>query len=432
MKKRIYFLVTILTVSLVFFFISQGQILAKENSKTDYDSQESRGNVELVYPNYPKDKPEITKYRSHYSRTFRNNDGSCTTILTIRPTSYPIKKGGKVEWIDISPDNPIPASVLRILDQQTLPDSWYGNSTEIDNDGYAARYQTRSDSDPTRRYVAGAGAEWAGLNNHLYQRCYVQFTTTTIPTNATISAVQFRIYISSGDPDLYDYTEYSVHEQYDYYEIWPLIKDMYNQPSNYYVGPDNWGYSNNLFYDCGNGATYYNGGGYIWDRANPGYKYANFNSAGISDFQNYFDQGWYAFAVKDSMEKDGSFGYWEAVTISLYLSELTITYTAPGVEELEISKSLPICYLSQNSPNPVSERTIIKYVLPERLQVELKVYDESGREIITLLSKGQTAGHYKVNWDIRDVSKKKLPNGVYFYRLKAGNFTKTKKMVVVR
>lgn len=88
--------------------------------------------------------------------------------------------------------------------------------------------------------------------------------------------------------------------------------------------------------------------------------------------------------------------------------------------------------LSQNSPNPFYSRTLIKYSLPQKSKVELKVYNASGREIATLMNKEQAAGYYKAEWDMSNVSKRKLPNGVYFYQLKAGDFIETKKMVIVR
>ncbi|MCK4447216.1 MAG: T9SS type A sorting domain-containing protein [Candidatus Marinimicrobia bacterium] len=88
--------------------------------------------------------------------------------------------------------------------------------------------------------------------------------------------------------------------------------------------------------------------------------------------------------------------------------------------------------LYQNSPNPVRNRTFIKYSIPEKSKVELKVFDVGGKEVATLLDKEQSGGFYTVNWDIRDISKNKLANGVYFYHLKAGNYEETKKMVIVR
>ncbi|MCK4321321.1 T9SS type A sorting domain-containing protein [candidate division WOR-3 bacterium] len=104
-----------------------------------------------------------------------------------------------------------------------------------------------------------------------------------------------------------------------------------------------------------------------------------------------------------------------------------------GMKQFNQREEKPTVFtLNQNYPNPVYSRTVIKYALPKKSQVELKVYDASGREIITLLNKEQSAGFYKVNWNIRAVSKMKLPNGVYFYRLKAANFIESKKMVILR
>uniref|UniRef100_A0A7C4X970 T9SS type A sorting domain-containing protein n=1 Tax=candidate division WOR-3 bacterium TaxID=2052148 RepID=A0A7C4X970_UNCW3 len=54
------------------------------------------------------------------------------------------------------------------------------------------------------------------------------------------------------------------------------------------------------------------------------------------------------------------------------------------------------------------------------------------RQVATLVNENQNPGYYQVNRNIRSVSEKQLPNGVYFYRLTAGDWTETKKMVIVR
>jgi len=103
-----------------------------------------------------------------------------------------------------------------------------------------------------------------------------------------------------------------------------------------------------------------------------------------------------------------------------------------GIGEANLAQKPKLSNLLHNFPNPIFSQTLIKYALPQESKVSLKVYNTSGREIATLLSKEQLAGNYKVIWDIRDISKNKLPNGIYFYRLRAGSFTEAKKMVVVR
>jgi len=106
----------------------------------------------------------------------------------------------------------------------------------------------------------------------------------------------------------------------------------------------------------------------------------------------------------------------------------------PGIEEdLLFGRSIPIVFsLSQNYPNPFGELTIINYQLPEPVHTAVKIYDLSGRLVRTLVDENQDPGYYKVNWDLRAVSGQHLPNGVYFYRIKAGKFIGTKKMVILR
>jgi len=83
--------------------------------------------------------------------------------------------------------------------------------------------------------------------------------------------------------------------------------------------------------------------------------------------------------------------------------------------------------LEQNYPNPFNPSTTIRYDLPRSSHVTLSVYDVLGRKVATLLNEEKSAGTYTVQWDASSVS-----SGVYFYRLKAGDFVQTKRMMVVR
>ncbi len=83
--------------------------------------------------------------------------------------------------------------------------------------------------------------------------------------------------------------------------------------------------------------------------------------------------------------------------------------------------------LHQNYPNPFNPSTTIRYQLPANGQAALKVFDVLGREVATLINETQQSGSHEVIWDARGVS-----SGVYFYKLKAGNFSETKKMVLTR
>ncbi|MBN8586322.1 MAG: choice-of-anchor J domain-containing protein [Ignavibacteria bacterium] len=83
--------------------------------------------------------------------------------------------------------------------------------------------------------------------------------------------------------------------------------------------------------------------------------------------------------------------------------------------------------LSQNYPNPFNPVTNIKFALPNTGLVKISVFDILGREVETLVNEVMVAGNYTVDFDAS-----KLSSGVYFYRLESGNFTDTKKMLLVK
>ena len=83
--------------------------------------------------------------------------------------------------------------------------------------------------------------------------------------------------------------------------------------------------------------------------------------------------------------------------------------------------------LSQNYPNPFNPATTIKFALPKDVNVTLKIYDLLGREVKTLVNEIKKSGYYEVSFDGSS-----LASGIYFYRLEAGTFVDTKKMVLVK
>jgi len=99
-----------------------------------------------------------------------------------------------------------------------------------------------------------------------------------------------------------------------------------------------------------------------------------------------------------------------------------------GDAEAETNTQLPTKFaLSQNYPNPFNPSTIINYQLPAESRVSLKVYNIFGQEVATLLEGKQDAGYKSVEWSAAN-----LPSGVYFYRLRAGTLTETKKLLLLR
>lgn len=87
--------------------------------------------------------------------------------------------------------------------------------------------------------------------------------------------------------------------------------------------------------------------------------------------------------------------------------------------------------LHQNHPNPFNPSTTILYELPRASQVEIAVFDLLGKRIRTLVQERQQAGQHRLLWDGRDERGADVPSGVYLYRLHAGEFMQTRKMILM-
>lgn len=83
--------------------------------------------------------------------------------------------------------------------------------------------------------------------------------------------------------------------------------------------------------------------------------------------------------------------------------------------------------LSQNYPNPFNPSTTIEYQIPQSSFVTIKVYDALGKEVVTLVNEEKTAGIHEVNFEPKD-----LTSGLYLYKIKAGSFEQTRKMLFLK
>jgi len=102
-------------------------------------------------------------------------------------------------------------------------------------------------------------------------------------------------------------------------------------------------------------------------------------------------------------------------------------YDTPTSADILSGEGKSLTYvLEQNYPNPFNPATSIEFALPESGRVSLKIYDILGREVTTLVDSEKPAGIYKVEFDASS-----LTSGVYFYQIKAGDFTEAKKMVLL-
>jgi hypothetical protein len=90
----------------------------------------------------------------------------------------------------------------------------------------------------------------------------------------------------------------------------------------------------------------------------------------------------------------------------------------------------PLTYsLMQNYPNPFNPSTMIKYSVAEAGQVELRIYNILGQEVITLVNEFKKAGAYEIKFNAAGMN---LSSGVYLYRIKAGSFVQTKKLMLIK
>ena len=97
-------------------------------------------------------------------------------------------------------------------------------------------------------------------------------------------------------------------------------------------------------------------------------------------------------------------------------------------DEVFVDNPAPVDYtLQQNYPNPFNPVTIISYSLPVKSEVELVIYNALGEGVMQLENEEKEAGRYSVKFNATE-----LTSGIYFYRLQAGEFVETKKMVLLR
>ena len=95
--------------------------------------------------------------------------------------------------------------------------------------------------------------------------------------------------------------------------------------------------------------------------------------------------------------------------------------------------SLPTEFgLDQNYPNPFNPTTRLSFALPTNAHVQLTVYNVLGQAVRTLVDEDMAAGTHEVTWNGRNGDGQQVSSGIYFYRINAGNFSATKKMMMLK
>ena len=155
----------------------------------------------------------------------------------------------------------------------------------------------------------------------------------------------------------------------------------------------------------------------------------SFNTNGM--FRNYISGGsnYYDGANSVAIQTDGKIvaAGWDT-DIMLGDAFAVARYTGTATSVINEPYGIPTEFeLSQNYPNPFNPSTIIEYTLPMESHVNIKVYDIIGREIATLVNEEKTPGTYSVNFNAS-----KFASGFYLYRMQAGSFVETKKLILMK
>ena len=163
----------------------------------------------------------------------------------------------------------------------------------------------------------------------------------------------------------------------------------------------------------------------------------NFGVTQLSTNQNFSRTGWwYDYFSGDSINVTNI-----TESISLLPGDFKIYTTTklPTPEEgilLDVELIEPGVVdefeLEQNYPNPFNPNTLIRYSVFKPSQVSLKIFDVLGREVKALVNQEQVNGIYEANWNGDDNLGNKVSTGVYFYRIEAGDYIETKKMMLIK
>jgi flagellar hook assembly protein FlgD len=103
-----------------------------------------------------------------------------------------------------------------------------------------------------------------------------------------------------------------------------------------------------------------------------------------------------------------------------------------GVSTIENKERLVKFTLNQNYPNPFNPSTVISFEISNIQKVSLKVYDNQGRFVRSLLNNTMHVGRHEISWDGRNNQGESVSAGVYYYMLQTASFNQSKKMTLVR
>jgi hypothetical protein len=168
---------------------------------------------------------------------------------------------------------------------------------------------------------------------------------------------------------------------------------------------------------------------FIWNRSSPSVSSYFFERASDSIFINRLIDSSVVDTVKTVRPITNNRFWWRVrAKNQAGLGPASVRRSFDIITDVTEIEHLPTEFrLVQNYPNPFNPTTRIEYAIPKTAHVSLKVFDLLGREVATLVNENLQPGSYETTFDGKDLS-----SGVYLYRLQAGGFVETKKLLLVR
>ncbi len=151
-------------------------------------------------------------------------------------------------------------------------------------------------------------------------------------------------------------------------------------------------------------------------------------SSAMKDIMTYYDAGW-------TLKTDDEDGIWN-INSEVNDGYPVLSYLYPDLPVPVLSSigdPIPVNYsLEANYPNPFNPVTTLQYALPEQVDVRMMIYNIAGHKVQEWSYVNQTAGTYNIVWNSIDMRGNSVPSGVYIYRMVAGEFVESKKMVLMK
>jgi hypothetical protein len=135
----------------------------------------------------------------------------------------------------------------------------------------------------------------------------------------------------------------------------------------------------------------------------------------------------YSFMVTAGLSLDGY-----ALKTGSVPDSFSFGTVVSGVSGQPVTAGVPY-FLAPAAPNPMGKgQTTIAFGLPRSGQVNIEVYNIAGQRVKTLVNGNMNAGYHRVSWNGRNSAGQKVANGVYMYRMNSGDYTATKKLLIVK